>query len=129
MGMMIAAESLEDRHAREAGPFHVTNRLIFSIALPMTLGFLTTPLLGIVDTAVVGRLGRAELLAGLAIGAVMFDLIFTTFNFLRAATTGLVAQAYGGNSRRCSGARLQSRSFAVSLSSSCRHSCLRAGSG
>ncbi|MCA1369337.1 MATE family efflux transporter [Bradyrhizobium sp. BRP14] len=98
---MTAAESLErNRDASEAGPFHVTNRLIFSIALPMTLGFLTTPLLGLVDTAVVGRLGRAELLAGLAIGAVMFDLIFTTFNFLRASTTGLVAQAYGRGDRR-----------------------------
>ncbi|WP_331373200.1 MATE family efflux transporter [Sinorhizobium chiapasense] len=98
---MAATETLErDPHAGEAGPFHVTNRLIFSIALPMTLGFLTTPLLGLVDTAVVGRLGRADLLAGLAIGAVMFDLIFTTFNFLRASTTGLVAQAYGRGDRR-----------------------------
>ncbi|MCA1403907.1 MATE family efflux transporter [Ensifer sp. IC3342] len=98
---MAATETLErDSHAGEAGPFHVTNRLIFSIALPMTLGFLTTPLLGLVDTAVVGRLGRADLLAGLAVGAVMFDLIFTTFNFLRAATTGLVAQAYGRGDRR-----------------------------
>ncbi|MQW88027.1 MATE family efflux transporter [Sinorhizobium saheli] len=99
--MTTAMQNLEcDRDARDAGPFHVTNRLIFSIALPMTLGFLTTPLLGLVDTAVVGRLGRAELIAGLAIGAVMFDLIFTTFNFLRAATTGLVAQAYGRGDRR-----------------------------
>ncbi|WEX88206.1 MATE family efflux transporter [Sinorhizobium garamanticum] len=98
---MAATETLErEAHAGEAGPFHVTNRLIFSIALPMTLGFLTTPLLGLVDTAVVGRLGRADLLAGLAIGAVMFDLIFTTFNFLRASTTGLVAQAYGRGDRR-----------------------------
>ncbi|NRP71774.1 DNA-damage-inducible protein F [Ensifer psoraleae] len=98
---MAATETLErDAHAGEAGPFYVTNRLIFSIALPMTLGFLTTPLLGLVDTAVVGRLGRADLLAGLAVGAVMFDLIFTTFNFLRAATTGLVAQAYGRGDRR-----------------------------
>ncbi|HXV30825.1 MAG TPA: MATE family efflux transporter [Sinorhizobium sp.] len=98
---MTATGSLEgDGDASEAGPFHVTNRLIFAIALPMTLGFLTTPLLGLVDTAVVGRLGRAELLAGLAVGAVMFDLIFTTFNFLRAATTGLVAQAYGRGDRR-----------------------------
>ncbi len=78
-----------------AGPFLVTNRLILSIAVPMTLGFLTTPLLGLVDTAVIGRLGQATLLAGLAVGAIIFDLIFTTFNFLRAATTGLVAQAFG----------------------------------
>ena len=83
-----------------AGPFHVTHRLILAIALPMTLGFLTTPLLGLVDTAVVGRMGQATLLAGLAVGAILFDLIFTTFNFLRAATTGLVAQAYGRGDRR-----------------------------
>lgn len=96
---MTAMESLEPA-GDSAGPFHVSNRLIFSIALPMTLGFLTTPLLGLVDTAVVGRLGRAEMLAGLAVGAVMFDLIFATFNFLRAATTGLVAQACGRGDRR-----------------------------
>lgn len=83
-----------------AGPFLVTNRLILAIAVPMTIGFLTTPLLGIVDTAVVGRLGQAVLLAGLAVGAILFDLIFSTFNFLRAATTGLVAQAFGRGDRR-----------------------------
>jgi putative MATE family efflux protein len=86
--------------ADHAGAFHVTNRLILSIAIPMTLGFLTTPLLGLVDTAVVGRLGDATLLAGLAVGAVIFDLIFVTFNFLRSATTGLVAQAYGRGDQR-----------------------------
>ncbi|WP_136659850.1 MATE family efflux transporter [Nitratireductor sp. XY-223] len=76
-------------------PFHVSNRLVLSIAAPMTLAYLTTPLLGLVDTAVVGRLGDAALLGGLAVGAVIFDLVFTTFNFLRASTTGLVAQAFG----------------------------------
>ncbi|ACP23980.1 DNA-damage-inducible protein F [Sinorhizobium fredii NGR234] len=98
--MTAMAGRERERLASEAGPFDVTNRLILSIALPMTLGFLTTPLLGLVDTGVVGRLGRAEMLAGLAIGAVLFDLIFTTFNFLRASTTGLVAQAYGRGDRR-----------------------------
>jgi MATE family multidrug resistance protein len=73
----------------------VTHRLVLSIALPMTLAFMTTPLLGLTDTAVVGRLGQADSLAGLAIGAVLFDLIFSSFNFLRASTTGLTAQAYG----------------------------------
>ncbi|WP_110032821.1 MATE family efflux transporter [Hoeflea marina] len=69
--------------------------MVFAIAVPMTLAFLTTPLLGLVDTAVVGRLGDAALIGGLAIGAILFDLVFTTFNFLRSATTGLVAQAMG----------------------------------
>lgn len=75
--------------------FEVTHRLVFSIAVPMSLAFLTTPLLGIVDTAVVGQFANAALIGGLAIGAIIFDLIFGTFNFLRSATTGLVAQAVG----------------------------------
>ncbi|TYR29380.1 MATE family efflux transporter [Mesorhizobium microcysteis] len=78
-----------------ARPFEVSNRLVLSIALPMMLAYLTTPLLGIVDTAVIGRLGDAALLGGLAAGAIIFDLVFATFNFLRTGTTGLVAQAYG----------------------------------
>ena len=75
--------------------FAVTNRLVLSIAVPMTLAFLTTPLLGIVDTAVVGQLGDAALLGGLAVGAITFDILLATFNFLRTGTTGLVAQAMG----------------------------------
>lgn len=75
--------------------FEVDNRMVLGIAVPMTLAFLTTPLLGLVDTAVVGRLGDAALLGGLAIAAILFDLVFTSFNFLRSATTGLVAQAMG----------------------------------
>ena len=61
----------------------------------MTLAYLTTPLLGLVDTAVVGQFGDAALLGGLATGALVFDIVFTTFNFVRSGTTGLVAQAFG----------------------------------
>ncbi|MBB3312920.1 putative MATE family efflux protein [Rhizobium sp. BK196] len=75
--------------------FDVTHRLVLSIAIPMTLGFMTTPLLGITNTAVVGHMGDPEALAGLAIGAMLFDLIMGSFNFLRASTTGLTAQALG----------------------------------
>lgn len=75
--------------------FDVTHRLVLSIAIPMTFGFMTTPLLGLTNTAVVGRMGNPEALAGLAIGAMLFDLIMGSFNFLRASTTGLTAQAYG----------------------------------
>ena len=62
--------------ARSEGSFEVTHRLVLGLALPMTFGFLTVPLLGITDTAVAGRLGDPSALAGLAIGAVLFDLIF-----------------------------------------------------
>nr|CAD6426229.1 MATE family efflux transporter [Rhizobium sp. Q54] len=75
--------------------FQVTHRLVLSIAVPMTLGFLTTPLLGLTDTAVAGRLGRPEALAGLAIAAILFDLIYGSLSFFRTSTTGLAAQAYG----------------------------------
>lgn len=79
----------------DARPFAVTNRSVLAIAVPMTLAYLTTPLLGIVDTAVVGQFGDAALLGGLAAGALVFDVVFSTFNFLRSGTTGLVAQAFG----------------------------------
>lgn len=81
-------------------PFQVTHRLVFAIALPMTLAYLTTPLLGIVDTAVVGQLGDAALLGGLAAGAIVFDVVFASFNFLRSGTTGLVSQAFGREDTR-----------------------------
>ncbi len=79
----------------DAKPFAVTNRSVLAIAVPMTLAYLTTPLLGLVDTAVVGQFGDAALLGGLAAGALVFDVVFNTFNFLRSGTTGLVAQAFG----------------------------------
>lgn len=81
--------------SRRVVPFEVTHRLVLSVAVPMILAYLTTPLLGLVDTAVVGQLGDAALLGGLAAGAIVFDVVFNTFNGLRASTTGLVAQAYG----------------------------------
>ena len=78
-----------------SGDFVVDNRTVLAIAVPMTLAYLTTPLIGLVDTAVVGHLGDAALLGGLAAGAIIFDIVFSTFNFLRSGTTGLVAQAFG----------------------------------
>ncbi|MBX4889054.1 MATE family efflux transporter [Rhizobium bangladeshense] len=86
---------MDTRSKHNALAFDVTHRLVLSLAIPMTLGFLTTPMLGLTNTAVVGHMGDAEALAGLAIGAMLFDLILGSFNFLRASTTGLTAQAYG----------------------------------
>jgi putative MATE family efflux protein len=78
-------------------PFDVTNREVLRIAVPMTLAFLTQPLLGITDTAVIGRVGSADMLAGLVVGALVFDFAFLTFNFVRSGTTGLTAQAFGAD--------------------------------
>lgn len=84
-----------DQVPPQARPFAVTNRTVLAIAVPTTLAYLTTPLLGLTDTAVVGQFGDAALLGGLAAGALIFDVVFSSFNFLRSGTTGLVAQAFG----------------------------------
>lgn len=73
----------------------VTHRRVLAIALPMTVAHLTTPLLGVVDAAVVGRLGDAALLGGVALASVIFDMLFWGFGFLRMGTVGLAAQAVG----------------------------------
>jgi MATE family multidrug resistance protein len=76
-------------------PFHVTHRAVVRLAVPMTLAYLTVPLIGVIDTVVVGQLGVAALIGGIAVGAIILDILFTTFNFLRSGTTGLTAQAVG----------------------------------
>src|SRR5690606_38155939 len=77
---------LEQRIEAPRRSFAVTHRSVFAIALPMTLAYLTTPLLGLVDTAVVGRFGDAALLGGLAAGALVLSVVLTTLNFLRSGT-------------------------------------------
>jgi len=80
--------------------FDISHKSVLRLAVPMTLAYITTPLLGLVDTAVVGRLGVESLIGGLAVGAIIIDLVFTTFNFLRSGTTGLTSQAYGANDEK-----------------------------
>lgn len=76
-------------------PFSVAHSDVWAIAAPTAIAFSTTPLLGITDMTVIGRLGQVELLGGLILGALAFDFIATIFNFLRTGTTGLTAQAVG----------------------------------
>jgi MATE family multidrug resistance protein len=78
-----------------ADDFQVTHARVFVIAAPAMLANLTTPLLGVVGTAVIGRLGQAHLLGGVAMSAVVFDCIFWLFGFLRMGTVALTAQALG----------------------------------
>jgi multidrug resistance protein, MATE family len=79
----------------ERPSFPVTHARVFGIAAPTMVANLTTPLLGIVGTAVIGRLGQAHLLGAVAISALVFDLIFWIFGFLRMGTVALTAQAFG----------------------------------
>ena len=70
---------------------------VWRIAGPMILSNLTVPLLGIVDTAVVGHLDEPYHMGAVSIGAAIFGIVFWGFGFLRMGTTGITAQAYGKN--------------------------------
>lgn len=72
-----------------------TNREILRLAVPSILANITIPLVGIVDTAIVGHLSDAAAIGGIAIGTMLFDLLYWNFGFLRVGTSGLTAQAYG----------------------------------
>ncbi|WP_262504056.1 MULTISPECIES: MATE family efflux transporter [unclassified Sphingosinithalassobacter] len=73
----------------------LSRRAIFAQAWPIMLGQTTVPLVGLVDTAVVGRTGDAAALAGVALGAAIVNFLFWSFGFLRMGMTGLTAQAEG----------------------------------
>ncbi|MEO2267753.1 MATE family efflux transporter DinF [Pseudoalteromonas sp. YIC-656] len=65
----------------------------------MILSNITVPLLGLVDTAVIGHLGSAHYLAGIALGATVISMLFWLVGFLRMSTTGLIASAFGANDK------------------------------
>jgi len=71
------------------------NKKILRLAIPNIVSNLTVPLLGAVDTAIVGHLEHVYYLGAIAVGSTIFNFIFWGFGFLRMGTTGLTAQAYG----------------------------------
>ena len=74
----------------------IINRIqVFQIAWPIILSNISTPLLGLVDTAVIGNLGDAALIGAIAVAGMIFSFLYWGFGFLRMGTTGLVAQAIG----------------------------------
>lgn len=73
----------------------MNNRAILSLALPSIVSNITVPLLGMVDTAIVGHMGDAKYIAAIALGGTAFSMMYWVFAFLRMSTSGLIAQAYG----------------------------------
>jgi MATE family multidrug resistance protein len=71
------------------------HRRVWSLTWPVVLANVTTPLVGAVDTAVMGRLPDAAFIGAVAVGATIFNSVYWMFGFLRMGTTGLTAQAYG----------------------------------
>ena len=89
---------------------------VWRLAGPIILSNLSTPLLGAVDTAVVGRLPDPAYIGGVAIGAVIFSFVFWAFGFLRMGTTGFTAQAFGaGDHAELRAALLRPLLLAVAL--------------
>ena len=78
-----------------ANPQPVTHRAILAIALPIMLSNVSTPLLGAVDTAVVGQIPEPAYIGAVALGSLVFTFVYWAFGFLRMGTTGLTAQALG----------------------------------
>lgn len=78
----------------------ISHARVLRIAAPIVLSNATVPLLGLVDTGVVGQMGAAAPIGAVGIGAVVLASVYWIFGFLRMGTTGLVAQAHGqGDSR------------------------------
>lgn len=77
-----------------------THRRIFALAIPIMISNVSTPLLGVVDTAVVGRIPDPAHVGAVAVGALIFTFIFWGFGFLRMGTTGLTAQALGADDQQ-----------------------------
>ena len=78
-----------------AGGDTVTHRRVLRIAGPIVLSNATVPLLGAVDTGVVGQMGAAAPIGAVGLGAVVLATFYWIFGFLRMGTTGLAAQAHG----------------------------------
>ncbi|HCJ8566352.1 TPA: MATE family efflux transporter DinF [Escherichia coli] len=72
-----------------------SDKALWHLALPMIFSNITVPLLGLVDTAVIGHLDSPVYLGGVAVGATATSFLFMLLLFLRMSTTGLTAQAYG----------------------------------
>lgn len=76
----------------------LTRMRVFRLAAPLIVANATTPLLGLVDTAVLGNGGTKVDLAAISLGVLIFNFLYWGFGFLRMTTTGFVAQAHGANS-------------------------------
>ncbi|MFC0274011.1 MATE family efflux transporter [Metabacillus herbersteinensis] len=78
----------------------MNHRNYLMLALPLIFSTITTPLIGAVDTAVVGQLPGPEYIGGVAVGAILFSTMYWLFGFLRVGTSGFTAQAHGARDEK-----------------------------
>ena len=93
---------------------HQRDRQILQIAIPAIVTNITVPLLGLVDTAIVGHMGDAAYIGAIAVGSMIFNLVYWVFGFLRMGTSGMTAQAYG-RENMADAVRLLKRALAIAV--------------
>jgi MATE family multidrug resistance protein len=104
----------EDKQSlRQSETFWHDHTRLLTLALPMILANITTPLLGLVDTAVLGHMSAPAMLAGAAVGALILTQIYWVCGFLRMSSTGLSAQARGHKDATLSSAKVLWQTLAV----------------
>ena len=79
---------------------NTNNREILQIALPSIVSNITVPLLGLIDVSIVGHLGSASYIGAIAVGGMLFNIIYWVFGFLRMGTGGMTSQAYGRDDKQ-----------------------------
>ena len=82
---------------------HSMRRSILAIALPAIASNITTPLLGLADSAISGHIGAAVYLGAIAVGGTVFNMLYWVLNFLRMGSGGLTAQAHGAGDAEAAG--------------------------
>jgi multidrug resistance protein, MATE family len=93
--MRISTSTLETKKASS-----ITNWQYLTLAIPLIISGISTPILGAVDTAVIGRIPNPASIGGVAIGAVIFNTMYWLLGFLRVSTSGFTAQAEGANDQK-----------------------------
>ena len=71
------------------------NKRILALAVPSIISNITVPLLGLVDVAIVGHVGDASYIGAIAVGSMLFNVVYWLFGFLRMGTSGMTSQALG----------------------------------
>ena len=93
-----------------------TNKEILQIAIPSIISNITVPLLGLVDVTITGHLGNVAYIGAIAVGGMLFNMIYWIFGFLRMGTGGMTSQAYGSrNDNECRNILLRSLGISILL--------------
>ncbi len=90
------------------------NKTILKLAIPNVISNITVPFVGIVDIALMGRMGSPAFIGGVGFGTMLFTLIYSGLGFLRMGTTGMTAQEYGASNFRES-SNILSRAMILSI--------------